>query len=238
MLQNIFHDTKSGPNTWFRTSITSLTLGVGALLLSAGSAFATPVDEVWETGIALSDRVITNQSGAITGDGKDERVVGVFNSTTDWTYYSLTGATLHLTLTPKSNGITSDEILFGSMLNGSMDDLVDPIFDNGMGKVGVDLFVSHNNIRSFNEPDPTVGVEITLDLDLLTQYSGSQLQNKLLSGTIGELVFKYSDDALLGPVTLDLHGTYKPVPEPASLLLLGSGMIGLAAWRIRKGGKN
>lgn len=237
MLQKFSHDTRSGPSKWFHTSILSLSLGLGALFLSAGTAFAIPmVDEVWENGITLSDKTIVEQGGGIQGDGKNERVLGVFKSTIDWTYYTLTGATLHLTITPKNGNINSDEILFGSMLNGDPD-LVDPIFDNGAGKVGVDLFTSHNNLNSFLEPDPDVDVTITLWLDLLEVYNASDLQNKLLSGILGELVFKYSDDALVGDVILDLHGTYKPVPEPASLLLLGSGMIGLAAWRLRKENK-
>jgi len=32
-----------------------------------------------------------------------------------------------------------------------------------------------------------------------------------------------------------VHQTIKPIPEPATMMLMGSGLIGLVAWRLRKG---
>ena len=44
----------------------------------------------------------------------------------------------------------------------------------------------------------------------------------------------FATDAILGSVTFSVNRIAEPIPEPSTMLLLGTGLAGLAAWRYRR----
>ena len=233
------HTTTHRSSRWLHAGITSLVLGLGALCLSTGNAFAS---QVW---VSDTQTTFTIMEQVKAFNGIDDKVYTEFDFTgTDWNTVTMNAALLELHLTVGSAGINSDEVLFGSALNGGATDLADAILG------GVDLFdqttvpVAIQNPLTYNLPVPSVGSDIVLNLDLGLFYGYTDLQNALLGGdSLGKIYMKYSDDAIVTSATLSLGydqplgpdtNTQAPVPEPSTMILLGSGLVGLVAWRKRQ----
>ena len=72
-----------------------------------------------------------------------------------------------------------------------------------------------------------VGVTSTITIDLLSYYDSAEILGSLFGGDIGMIPMKYQDDSILSFAQLDLA----PVPEPTTMLLLGTGIIGMAGFR-------
>lgn len=238
----------SRTSRYVRASLTALILGVGSLCLSTGNAFAT---QVWVSDTQTTFTVM-EQVGQL--NGINDKVYTEFDFTgTNWNTVTMNGALLELHITVGSAGINSDEVLFGSALNGGATNLADPILG------GVDLFdqttvpVAIQNPLTYNLPVPSVGDNLVLNLDLGLFYSYTDLQNALLGGdNLGKIYMKYSDDATVTSATLTLGYDEplnepnnncidecgpvptNPVPEPSTMILLGSGLMGLVAWRKRQ----
>ena len=79
--------------------------------------------------------------------------------------------------------------------------------------------------------DLGVGFPGYIDVELLDWYDAGELYN-LIYNHGGVLQIGSGDDSVVSGASLTVNAI--PNPEPASLFLFGSGLVGLAAWRLRK----
>ena len=145
------------------------------------------------------------------GDGVDEIVAFSFRFNP---FKSVTSATLKLGLTPKHRLINTDQLTFA-------DNWTQP--NKGYGNDILKKLSVGNYYKK-------VSFDLT-NMDIYRTHLTQDLSHWLLDG---DLDVVYGDDAIISYARLIITGESGPIPEPASMLLLGIGIAGLALYGRKK----
>ena len=92
-----------------------------------------------------------------------------------------------------------------------------------------------------------MNTDVTVTVELFDFISENDFKSFLVGGdAAGKIWMKYGDDAVVSYAKLAVEYEYfdipdtrdgtptSPTPEPSTMVLMGSGLMGLVAWRMKK----
>lgn len=202
-----FNSLNNGGQLAFRANLDT---GDQGIFVGDGTSLLNIADNLGEFS-GFDSRLFINDSGSVVfRAGLDAGGIGIF----------------------VGDGTTIKTIAKNGGAGGTFDGLNDPPMINNFGTVAFEARLPSGIKGIFTGPDPIANKVISQGDSLF----GSTVSGVLFSrglNNLNQIAFEYSlangtrGIAIASPIS-------QPIPEPTTMLLIGSGFVGLVGWRMKK----